>query len=75
MNYLDNPMYPKDCIDYLVKNDSFQLTHEGFICDSWNCDDCPGSEKDIFCSVFLKRVPERQAVAALVVAEYPEYFI
>ena len=75
MNYLDNPTYPKDCIDYLVKTDRFQLTPDGFLCNSRACDDCPGFERDIFCSVFQKDISSRQAVADLVVAEYPEYFI
>ena len=75
MNYLDDPTYPKDCIDYLVKTGSFTLTPEGFLCTSGSCDDCPGFERDIFCSVFEKHILNRQAVATLVVTEYPEYFI
>ncbi len=75
MNYLDNPLYPKGTILYLVETDNFQLTPEGFLCDAPSCDECPGYERDIFCRIFKKDVPSRQTIAKLVVTEYPEYFI
>lgn len=74
MNYLDDPLYPKDCIDYLAQTGNFTLISEGFVCTSPSCDNCPGCERNIFC-IYKRDVEKRKSIVTIITTNHPEYFI